>query len=416
MNIVVKEIEPCKLSICYEANGEAILNKRAEVISMFKKAPVPGFRPNKASVDAIKVHYRTQIEDALKRALIEDAYHNTLFEKKLRPHGAPKINSALLADGKFICEFDLNTKPNFELAPYLNLEVPKPHEEMNDVQLTAKLLQELRVRNGEMVPYTEGEFVQQDDTVIVDYDAFLDGTKLDNLSGQGEMLTIGSSQFPEFDNNLLGMTVGETREFNILVPATGLPSLANKVIHFVVTLHMGSKNVPCALDDTLAQKVGKKDFAELQSAVQMVAQARVAEAFHAKINESISHQLVNANIFIVPNWMALSEAQYLTHQAKLVWDTLPDIDKEKYLEIATRNVKLSLILDKIREVEAEAQLSDQEVFDMIKQNIARHTPNATSFDDVIKEMNRTGYLQILMSRIRDEYALSFIVKKSRIVE
>src|SRR5688572_32841501 len=109
MNISVTEIEPCKLQIRYEADALTILNKRAKVIEAFKKAPVPGFRTGKASVDAIKVHYKNQIEESLKRALAEDAYHDTLFEKKFRPQGAPRFNTLNLSDGKFVCEFEMFT-------------------------------------------------------------------------------------------------------------------------------------------------------------------------------------------------------------------------------------------------------------------------------------------------------------------
>jgi trigger factor len=415
MQIDIKELEPCRLSVHYESGAEEILNKRGEIIKHFKKAPVPGFRPGKASLDAIKIHYRTQIEESLKRALAEDAYHNTLFEKKIKPHGAPRFNNAMLADGKFTCDFDLHTKPDFEPAPYKNLEIPKPHEPMTDIEVAARMMQELRVKAGEVTPYSESEFVQHGDNVIVDYDGLVDGEKVENLCGQAEMLTVGTSQLTEFDDNLLGMAIGETREFDLTVPPTGLPSMVGKVIHFVVTLNMGSKNTPCPLDDTLAQKVGKKDLAELQEFVQGAAQGRVMESFKAQVNEAVAHRLVDTNLFQVPNWMSLSEAQYLAHQAKLDWATILDLDKEKYIELATKNVKLSLVLDRIRELEPEAQLTDQEVFDMIKQNISK-SKVTTSFDDVIKEMQRTGYLQILMSRIRDEHTLDFVVKNSRIIE
>jgi hypothetical protein len=83
--------------------------------------------------------------------------------------------------------------------------------------------------------------------------------------------------------------------------------------------------------------------------------------------------------------------------------------------MAKKNVSLSLILDKIRETEIESQLSDQEVFEIIKQNLAK-SKTGSNVDDVIKEMSRTGYLQILFSRIRDEYTLDFIVKSIRIIE
>lgn len=415
MQINVTELEPCKLSIHYEADAEEILNKRSEVLQHFKKAPVPGFRPGKATLNAIKVHYRSQIEESLKRALVEDAYHNSLFEKKIKPHGPPKISSAFLGDGKFTCEFELYSKPDFTMSDFKGITVPKPHESTTDIELAERMLQELRVKAGEAVPYVETDFVQHGDNVIVNYIATVDGVKFDALCGEAEMLTVGTSQLVEFDDNLLGMTLGENREFDLVVPETGLPSMVGKVIHFAVDLVMGSKSVPAPLDDTLAAKVGKKDFAELKEHALFTAQAKIQEFFRNRVLEAVIHHLVDSNNVNVPNWMALSEAQYLAHNAKLNWATLPDQDKEKYLELSTKNVKLALVLDKIRELEPEAQLSDQEVFDMIKKNIAQ-SKATTDFDAAIKEMNRTGYLQILMSRIRDEHTLDFVVKSARIVE
>lgn len=415
MQIEVKELEPCKLNIQYIADAAEILNKRGEVLNAFKKAPVPGFRPGKATVDAIKAHYRSQIEESLKRALAEDAYHNTLFEKKLKPHGAPRFNNLLLEGGKFTCDFDIFTKPAFELTPYLNLEVPKPHDPQDPVALGEQMLQELRVRFGEVTPYGDGDFVQSGDNIIVDYEGFVNEQKMENLCSVGEMMTVGRSQISIFDDSLLGMALGEVREFDMTVPDNGLPSLAGKVVHMKVTLNMGSKTTPCPLDDSLAQKMGKKDYPELREFVQATAGAQVANAFRMQLAEVIANKLVNDNTISVPNWMTLSEAQYLVHHAKLSWDDLPDVDKEKYLELAEKNVKLSLILDSIREAEPEAQLTDQEVFDVIKQNLAR-TKVQTPIDDVIKEMNRTGYLQILFSRIRDEHALDFVIKTVRVLE
>lgn len=415
MEITVKETEQCKLSIQYVADAEEILNKRAEVLKAFKKAPVPGFRPGKASMDAIKAHYRTQIEDSLKRALAEDAYHNTLFEKKFRPHGAPKFNSLIMEGGKFTCEFDLNVKPDFELKEYRGFEVPKPHVDMNSVEIAEKMLQELRVRFGTSTPYSEDDFVQLTDNVIIDYEGFADSIKVDALSATGEMLTVGSSQLENFDNNLLGMKVGDEREFDLKVPDNGLPSFSGKVIHFKVTLTMGAKNVPCPLNDELATKMNKKDFSELKEYVAKVAMARVESSRRAALMESVAVRLLDNNKFSVPNWLTLSEAQYLAYSSKLDWDTLEEADKEKYMEMAEKNVRLSLILDRIRDNEPESQLSDQEVFDMIKQNVAR-TQTGASLDDIIKEMNRTGYLQVLFSRIRDEHTLDFLAKTIKVLE
>ena len=416
MQIEVNELEPCKLAIKYEAGAMEILDKRGQVIDAFKKAPVPGFRPGKASADAIKVHYRQQIEESLKRALAEDAYHNTLFEKKIRPHGAPKFTNILMDGGKFICEFEMYTKPEFELADFRNLEVPKPHEPFTGVEAAEQMMQELRVRFGETRPFEDdNDFVQTGDNVILDYEGTINGEIVPHLTAQGEMITIGKSQVASFDDNLLGMKVGEVREFDFNVPEGGLPSISGKTVHFKVTLVQGAKHDPAPLDDTLAVKLGKANFNELREFVQATAEARISNSFKMRVNEAIAKKLVADNNINVPNWMSLSEAQYLAHQSQLDWNQMPDEDKERFLDMGVQNVKLSLVLDKIRETEPEAQLTDQEVFEVIKRNLAQTKINKP-MDEIMQELNRTGYLQILFSRIRDEHTMDYVAKTAKVIE
>lgn len=419
MEIEIKEKEYCKLSVNYTASSEEISEKRKEVLAAFKKAPVPGFRKGKATTDAIKIYYRSQIDQSLKRALEEESFHNTIFEKKLRPYGSPKFNSSFLQTDKFTSQFELMVKPNFELSEYKDFTLPKPHEVLSASDLTEKMLQELRIKHGTAVPYTEDDFVQKGDNIIINYEGSVDGVKLDNLSAEAEMITVGNSQLVAFDDALLGMSLGETREFNLVVPGEGLPSLAGKSVHFKVTLNMGAKNEPCPLNDELAVKLGKSSFQELRDVVAQTAMVRTSQAMRTQINSAINNVLLENMKFEVPNWLTLSEAKYLANHAKLNWDNIADVDKERFLEIAEKNVRLSLILDKIRENEPEAQIADQEVFDIIKQNIEQskaESKSDKSLDDILSDMNRTGYLQILFSRIKDENTIDFIAKTVKFVE
>jgi FKBP-type peptidyl-prolyl cis-trans isomerase (trigger factor) len=178
---------------------------------------------------------------------------------------------------------------------------------------------------------------------------------------------------------------------------------------------MGSKTVPCALDDEMAKKIGKSNFAELQETVAQAAFARSATMGKMAVHEAVAKKLVAGVQIEVPRWMSLSEAQYLAQQSQLDWNVLPDTDKERMIEMAEQNVKLSLVLDKIREAEPEAQLTDQEVFEIIKQNLAQ-TKVTQSLDEVIQQMNKTGYLQILFSRIRDENTMDYVVKTVKLID
>jgi trigger factor len=415
MDIQVTELDYCKLKVAYRADAEQISNKREEILDIFKKAPVPGFRPGKASKDAIRLHYREQIDESLKRALAEEAFHNTLFEKNIKPHGPPQLNSLFLGDGKFNCEFEMYTRPNFELFDLKLLEVPKPHESEDATVVCERMLQELRHRFGEVQSFKEEDFVQKGDKLSISYECTVDEQKMDNLCAENEDLVVGNGQLSDFDDNLLGMKIGETREFNLAAPETSLPSLVGKTLKFKVTVNSGSKTVPCALDDAFANKLGKSSYNELREFVLGSAQSQLQNKFKTALNSAVSKKLVDAHNIRVPQWMTLSEARYLVHSSKVNWDTLPDVDKEKYINIAEQNVKLALILDKLRENHPDAQLTDQEVFEIIKRTLSNNNANV-SLESILTDLSKTGYLQVLISRIRDEHTLDFVVNNTKIIE
>jgi trigger factor len=413
--ISFNENESCKFEVQCEFNSEEILSKKDEVLKIFKSAPVPGCRPGKAPMSSIRLYYCKQIDESLKRALAEDAFHNTIFEKQLRPHGPPTFHSSLLSNEKFVCNFDITAKPNFELKDYLGLEVPKPAAKTTVAEVAEKTLNELRLKAGTTQPFTDGDFVQNGDNVILNYEGFVGEERVENLCQQATTLTIGNSQFKDFDPNLVGMVVGEKKEFDILVPEGGLPSIAGKTVHFKVELMGASKNTPAALDDELAKRYGKKNFDEFRLTVNEMAFSKVENENKAMRNNAITSKLVEDTKIDVPSWMTLSEAKYLVSKSQVEWEKLEDIDKLKYMEVAEKNVKLSLILDKLREQEPEAQLSDQEVFEVVKRHIMASVPK-DSVDSYMTEINKNGYLQILFSRVRDEYTIDFLVKNTTFVE
>lgn len=53
--------------------------------------------------------------------------------------------------------------------------------------------------------------------------------------------------------------------------------------------------------------------------------------------------------------------------------------------------------------------------DIIKQNLAK-SKTQHSVEDSIKEMNKSGFLSVLFSRLKDEHTLDYIVKLTKVVE
>jgi trigger factor len=413
MQIALKELEYCKYAVHCECDKTLIEDKRLEVLSQFKRAPVPGNRPGKASLNAIKMYYKREIDDGVKRALADEAYRNTLFEKNLKPFGQPEFSSTLLTNGKFECDFSISTRPVIELQQYKEMDLPKPKLETT-VEITAEQqMQQLRIRLAESVLFTETDFVQSGDHIIVDYEAFDGDEKLSNLCVKDELLVVGKSEVPGLDDAILGMRLGETREIVLQMPGSALPSLANKTLKFVTTFKVGSKVMPMPLNDELAKKAGFNSFDELRAAIHGQASQDIAKLEKNALTHQLLARLYESHKFQVPQWLIIMEAQYLAASSQMKWDNLSDIDRESYINMAERQVKTSFILEAVREVEPEAALSEADCIETIQQQLTSMGQNAS---EITQNINKRGYLEALVARIKNEYTIDFLMKSCKIVE
>ena len=76
------------------------------------------------------------------------------------------------------------------------------------------------------------------DTVIIDFAGYLDGEQFPGGTAEGFPLSLGSGQFvPGFEDQVVGMKVGETRDINVTFPEQYVEGLAGKAVVFKVTLH-----------------------------------------------------------------------------------------------------------------------------------------------------------------------------------
>ncbi len=406
MEIQVKELEYCKMNVSCIFNSEEIKAKKSEIVKIFKDAPIPGFRKGKATAQVIQHYYKNQIEESLKRALSEEAYHQSIFENQFKPIGSPQFIESFLQPASFSCQFIVHKRPDFELQDFRSWEIPEPHKDFTQDSIYQKMVEELRNINGDRVPFTEDNFVEMGDLASVSYDAYVDGVKKEEYCSNGsEVIGVGTTQLPEFDSGLLGMKSGDSREFDVTTNGV--------TIRFNVKMNMGIKVVPMAFDEALAKKLGKESLEELDNEVK----AKSFEIFENRSkslkNMALNNKIVASHDFAIPDWLSLAEAKF-SLQGKLNWDSLTEEVKSKHIEQAAKNIKFSLVLEKIRDNEPEAQLSDVELM-----NFARNYLNnfsKTSVEDLIKNLNGTGQLQVLLNKIKDEHTLDFLTKTVKFIQ
>ena len=209
------------------------------------------------------------------------------------------------------------------------------------------------------------------------------------------------------------MKAGETREFELLFDAKVKPQYNNQILKFEVKLHMGSKVAPAGLDDDLAKAVGLDTLNVLMENVNTMAGNRVKELEKAQIVDQIAKRLVENHDFVVPTWISLAEAQINARNNQKDWDTIQDSEKESFIKSAENNIKLSLILEKVREIELEAQLGQEELLKIAQANLQQYTKEPQK---VFEQLYKNGQLSLFLNRIRDEFTLNFLTQNCKIIE
>lgn len=412
MTLQINEIEPCKLQIHYTAEPDKVIAKRKEAVKHLRKTKIPGYRLGKAPDYALKLTLKKEINDWVEREMVSEAYDDILYTTKAKPIGSPQVNKSELNDNQFWCDLTFMKKPDIELKQYKDFLIPRPPARFTPEEMIEKMLQELRVQNGEMVPYAEADSVQLSDKITMDASCTVDGSEVAEAKQNGILYRVGDGIFPGFDDQICGMIPGETREFSLTFSDdVQIPALKSKTAVFTVNVFVGMKIIPASLDDELAKKVGLSSYEDLMKTVQGIVTNKISQEYNQAVSQQIIRRILDAHTFEVPTWLSSMEAQQLAAQNKLEWKTLQDSDKMDILNIAKDNVKLALILDSIKDVEPETAFSDSECIGVIKQKL---TEMGQDPDVYLTEAQKDGRLTGMIAQMRNEGIMQWLVAHSKV--
>lgn len=410
--IHLDEKESCKVNVKYFADPEKVLAKRKEVTNeLFEetsKIAVPGYRKGRAPLEVVKVRYKKQIEEALVKEMVSQAHNDVLFETKMKTLFYPQLINSALHDSQFHCEMLFIKRPVFELKEYKGLSIPKPHLPKTHAELAEQMMQDLRIKYGDVAPYGENDFVQMNDKITMDVKCTAENKIVPDLTKEGVFYTVGQGFYPEFDDSILGMSPGEERSFDVL-----WDTQTKERATFVVRLHMGVKSMPAPLDDSFAQKLGIESFEKLRTEVTGVAGKKIQEFELKTIQEQINIRLMSIHEFEIPEWLVNLDAQQLAIQHGLDWAKVDEQSRKMLLDKAKDRVKLTLIMDAIREAEPETQFNNTELMNVIRKRVAEQGQDPNKF---LVEAQRSGQLFGIVAALQQEATLGWLVKQVNLVE
>lgn len=334
-----------------------------------KKINVPGFRKGKAPMHIIETYYGTEVffEDAL------NLLYNDVVEEAISESGLKVIDDKMDFDLVSISKEDgvrfkvsLTTYPEIKLKKYKGLKVQKQSVKVEASEINAEL-KSLAERNARMIS-VEDRAAKKGDTVVIDFEGFIDDKAFEGGKAEGHSLELGSGQFiPGFEDQIIGHSIGDEFDVNVEFPKDyGAEELAGKPAVFKVKLHeIKIKELP-EIDDEFAKDVSEFDtLKEFKADLKKKALERKEKAADEALENDLVQQIVDGIEGEIPEAMfekrlnqSVEEFAYRLQSQGMDFDTYlkytgGSIDdfKKNFRPQAEMQVKYRLALEKIVELE-----------------------------------------------------------------
>ena len=329
---------------------------------------VQGFRKGKVPMAMVKKFYGVEVlyDDAV-NFVIDETYPAALAENDIKPVDYPKVDIVEIGEGKdLVYTAEITTYPEVELGEYKGLEVKKPTYEVNDEEVE-KQLASMQEKNARVTTKEEGT-IEDKNIAVIDFKGYIDGNAFEGGEGTDFSLEIGSGSFIDnFEEQLIGLSVGDTKEVNVTFPENyGSEELNGKPAKFDVTVkEIKVKEVP-ALDDEFAKDASEfETLAELKEDIKKNLQKAEDQKAENEFEEAIITAVIENTKLDLPQVMVEKEIDHMMNdlENRLKYQGLtldqymeftgntPEKMRDFMKENAERKVKADIIIDAIAKAE-----------------------------------------------------------------
>ena len=342
---------------------------RDAVGRLSRRTRVAGFRPGKAPRPILeRVLGPGAVLDEAVEHLVQDSYREAIIEKDIVPLTNADVEVVEAVEGKPLkFKATVQVRPEVELGDYANFKFKPEIETIDDAKID-NVVAELRDQNATLAAVEE-RGAKDGDWAVIGFAGTKDGVPFDGGTTERMPLIIGEDRLiPGFEANLVGLTPGQSTEFDITFP-DDYPeaSLAGQQVHFTVDLRELREKVLPDADDTFAQSMGDyPDLAALKADIaDRLGRSALDRARHEFSDKIIEYAVANSTIEL-PDILIDQEVEVMHDEfratlarqgiaepayLKATEKTEADLHTE-FRPRAEQRVKVLLVLSKIADTEA----------------------------------------------------------------
>ena len=286
-----------------------------------------------------------------------------------------------------------------KLGQYKGVEIKVTKQTVTQEEIEAQL-NAIVAQNPILEEKKDGE-VAKGDLTTIDFEGFKDGVAFEGGSAKGHKLEIGSNQFiPGFEDQMIGMKQGETRDLNLTFPENyGVSDLAGADVVFKVTVHKIETKKDAMLNDEFVAGLNIPSIEtveQLHESVKANIQNHHDQAYQGqKENAAFDQVLSNSEVEISEDDLQKAIEKYIEHVKMQL--AQQGMQLEQYLQMmnmdheafkkqiepsAKQQATFEAIIDEIVKLE-NIQTTDEEVQQQLEK-IALY--NNTSKEEVLKHV------------------------------
>lgn len=254
-----------KVELTYEESAETFQAAVQKVYrNQVKSIQIPGFRKGKAPRNLIEKMYGEAVfyEDAL-NDMLPGMYEDAMKSCETEVIGKPDVNVEKMSRSEgVLVKFVQEVKPELNVSSYKGLTAPKTVETVDDHEVEHEL-GHLQERNARIIA-VEDRPAQMGDTVVIDFDGYVDGQQFEGGKSEGFSLELGSHSFIDnFEDQICGHNIGDEFEVNVTFPEEyHAENLSGKPAVFKCKLNEIKRKELPELDDEFAKDVSEFDTME----------------------------------------------------------------------------------------------------------------------------------------------------------
>ena len=344
------------------------------------KMTVPGFRKGKAPRKIIEKLYGEGVffEDAVNMCYPQ-AYDSAVEESKIQPVDHPQIDVDEISPEGFTFKATVTVKPEVSIHDYKGLSLEKGRVSVTEKDVKEEL-NRMADRNARLV--TVDREVKKDDTVMFDFEGFVDGTPFEGGKAENYSLRVGSGMFiPGFEDQMIGKKAEEPFDVNVTFPEDyQAKELASKPAVFKCLIHEVKETEKPTIDDEFAKDVSEFDtLDELKADLKAKIKENKEKAVETEFEENLIDRMLENFEADVPEVMVEAQIDrivedfgYRLSMQGLGLDTylkMNDMSMESFRKLfreqADKQVKVRLALEKIAELE-NMEITEEELEEEFK--------------------------------------------------